>query len=73
MVLSTVDPTKWWERHKEDLPHWANAFMKVVLIQPSSAAAERVFSLLTNAFGHLQGSSLEDYISASIMMQYNKW
>ena len=68
----TVDPTKWWERHREDLPHWASGFRKVVLLQPSSAAAERVFSLLTNAFGHLQESSLEDYISASIMFQYNK-
>ena len=68
----TVDPTKWWERHREDLPHWASAFRKVVLLQPSSATAERVFSLLTNAFGHLQESSLKDYISASIMFQYNK-
>ena len=42
-VSPTVDPTKWWKRHKEELPHWANAFRKVVLLQPSSAAAERVF------------------------------
>ena len=34
----TVDPTKWWERHREDLPHWASGFRKVVLLQPSSAA-----------------------------------
>ena len=61
-ISLTVDPTKWWERHREDLPHWANAFRKVVLLQPSSAAAERVFSLLTSAFGHLQEASLEDYI-----------
>ena len=71
-ILPIVDPTKWWERHKEVLPHWANAFRKVVLLQPSSAAAERVFSILTNAFGHLQTSSLEDYVSTSVMLQYNK-
>ena len=71
-ISPIVDPTKWWERHKEVLPHWANAFRKVVLLQPSSAAAERVFSILTNAFGHLQTSSLEDYVSTSVMLQYNK-
>ena len=37
----------------------------------SSAAAERVFSLLSNSFGARQESSLEDYIQASIMLQYN--
>ena len=30
------------------IPGWANACKLVLLIQPSSAAAERVFSLLEN-------------------------
>ena len=43
----------------------------LTLIQPTSAAAERVFSLLSNSFGSAQERSLEDYIEASIMLQYN--
>ena len=30
-------------------------------VQPSTAAAEKVFSILTNTFGQLQTPSLEDY------------
>ena len=45
---------------------------KFLLIQPSSAAAERVFSLLKASFGDQQDSCLQDYVQASLMMQYNK-
>ena len=41
------------------------------VIQPSSASAERVFSLLTNAFGSQQESALQDYLEASVMPRYN--
>ena len=37
-------------------------------VQPSSAAAERVFSLLQISFTKRQQSSLEDYDSLSVMM-----
>ena len=43
----------------------------VLLVQPSSVAAERVFSLLNNAFHSQQESSLEDYLELSVMLQYN--
>ena len=36
-----------------------------------SAAAERVFSLLSNSFKENQQNALEDYISTSVMLQYN--
>ncbi len=40
----------------------------VLLVQPSSAAAERVFfSLLSNSFTETQTSSMEDYIESSTM------
>ena len=42
----------------------------VLLVQPSSAAAER--ALLSNSFTEQQMSSLEDYIETSIMLWYNK-
>ena len=50
-----------------NLPAWSQAARQITLIQPS----ERVLSLLTNSFGERQNSTLQDYIAASIMMQYN--
>ena len=49
------------------LPHWAEAAKKALLVQPSSAASERV---LNNTFGKRQNSSL-DYVESCIMLQYN--
>ena len=43
----------------------------VLLVQPSSAASECVFSLLQNSFKAQQSRSLEDYIELSLMLQYN--
>ena len=40
-------------------------------MQPSSAAAERAFSLLSAAFSDQQDSALADYLQASVMLQYN--
>lgn len=51
--------------------HWSSLVKKLLLIQPSSASAERVFSLLTNAFGSQQESALQDYLEASVMLRYN--
>ena len=42
-VSTEIDLIAWWKRHAIELPKWANAFKKVLLAQPSSAAAERVF------------------------------
>ena len=61
----------WWQNHSTDLPHWSTAVRDVVLVQPSSAAAERVFSLLKASFGPQQDSALQDYVQSSIMLQYN--
>ena len=66
-----ISPIEWWKRNASDLPHWAEATRKILLLQPSSAAAERVFSLLQNSFGE-QDNSLQDYIECSLMLQYNK-
>ena len=38
----------------------------------SSAACERVFSLLKQMFGDQQMLSLADYIQAALMLKYNK-
>ena len=51
--------------------NWCVIVRKFLLLQPSSAAVERVFSLLNSGFGTLQEQSLQDYIQASVMLRYN--
>ena len=53
-------------------PNWWKVAAILVLIQPSSAACERVFSLLNNSFSNKQSKALADYIILSLMMQFNK-
>ena len=45
-VLNEEQKVEWWHRQEERLRRWATAVKQVLLIQPSSAAAERVFSIL---------------------------
>ena len=40
-------------------------------IPPTSAASERVFSLLEAMFGKGQDASLADLIQAALMLRYN--
>ena len=49
-VASDVDIPLWWKNAEADLPAWASAAQKVLLVQPSLATAERAFSLLANSF-----------------------
>ena len=71
-VSSDINPLKWWKDHHEELPKWSSAALKVFLVQPSSTAVERVFSLLKNSFGEQQQSSLNDLVTATLMVQYNR-
>ena len=71
-VAALVDLLPWWKKYNTDLPNWSAAACKVVLVQPSSAAAERVFSILSTSFGPQQDLALQDYIECSTMLQYNK-
>ena len=72
---ASTDPefpvTEFWKLNVTTLPNWSKAASKVLLLQPSSAAAERVFSLLKSSFGDLQDNSLQDYIESSLMLQFN--
>lgn len=63
---------KWWKQNAPELPYWADAAQKVLLVQPSSAASERVFSLLKASFNEQQDSTLQDCLESSLMLQYNK-
>ena len=69
--MNPPDITEWWRNNEVSLPNWSAAAKKALLVQPSSAASERVFSLLNNCFGSKQTNSLEDYVEGTIMLQYN--
>ena len=71
-VSPDVDKCGWWKRHEVQLPTWSNACHHILLIQPSSGAAERAFSILSNSFGEKQTKALQDYIETSVMIQYNE-
>ena len=71
-IDNDVDPIGWWKANEADLPFWSAAAKLVLLMQPSSASSERVFSILTTTFGHLQDLALQDYIECSLMLQFNK-
>ena len=46
-------------------------FIKVLLVQPSSAAAERVFSILNSSFNDSQEHALVNYLQACVMLRYS--
>ena len=55
-----------------DILNWAIVVSKALLVQPSSASSERVFSLLKASFDEQQDSSLQDYyLEASLTLQFN--
>ena len=53
------------------MPH-VLAAQKIIVVQPSSASAEHVFSLLACTFIDQQDSSPEDYIETSLILQFNE-
>ena len=59
---------------REELPKWYEVTKILVLMQPSSAAAERVFSLLQAFFaaGGRRGRSLHDLILTMMQLRYHK-
>ena len=67
-INPSYDPLLFWKRHESDLPNWSRAARQVLLVQPSSAASEHVFSLVRNSFGERQNLALQDYVEASLML-----
>lgn len=66
-----VDYLHWWKNNADSLPIWASCAQKILSVQPSSSAAERVFSIINASFHDQQDNALQDYIEASVMLQYN--
>lgn len=63
---------QWWSRNEANLPNWSSVVKKVLLVQPSSASAERVFSIMNNFFTNQQDAALEQTVEASVMLCYNQ-
>ena len=69
-VSDNMGVVGWWKGQEVNntMPHWTCTCKLILLIQPSLAAAERVFSLLNNS---QQESLLEEYLQISVMLQYS--
>mmetsp|Transcript_4954 Transcript_4954/g.6529 ORF Transcript_4954/g.6529 Transcript_4954/m.6529 type:complete len:89 (-) Transcript_4954:49-315(-) len=61
-----------WKRHGSHMPTWARVVKQILILCATSAAVERLFSLLRDKFDQLMGNSLEDYIETSMMLNYNQ-
>ena len=69
--IKATDQVRWWRLKKKDLPAWARLLRIVLLLAPSSAAAERVFSIMRRSLGPQQDLAMGDIIRTSLMLQYN--
>jgi hypothetical protein len=67
----TGDVLGWYKNHSGEIGSWAEASKIVFSFAPSSAASERVFSLLKTLFGSNQVSALADFIQGSMLTRYN--
>ena len=70
-VTDAKEVVLWWSRQRS-LPSWQSVLKKILLVQPSSAAAERVFSLLSSHFSDQQERALEDNVETALMLSYNR-
>ena len=49
---------EWWKRNGDGLPNWSSAARKVLVVQPLSAAAERVFFQSSQILSQINRNSL---------------
>jgi len=66
-----IDNVQEWWKARVRLPAWRQFSMRMYLMQPSSASAERVFSVLSGTFKKDQSASLHDYVEATMMLKIN--
>ena len=70
-VSGDVDPVVWWRR-QHSLPAWKKATIVLLHLTPSSAAVERVFSLMKAYAGDQQYRMLDDQLQVALVLQYNR-
>jgi hypothetical protein len=61
----------WWRKNQHNYPHCNDVVSRLVLLQPSSAACERVFSLYKTVNHDNNPATLMDIKRASVMVPYN--
>jgi len=69
-IKEGTDLIRWWGLQARSLPWFSSAASKAMLLQPSSAAIERAFSML-RIFSEQQSQTLEDYRETALMLRYN--
>jgi hypothetical protein len=62
---------EFWKCNAEKFPATAKAFKLAALLPTSSAAIERLFSILRDLYSDQQTRMLESHIRASTMIKYN--
>lgn len=63
----------WWHAVRNSLPTFYNHVLpQAVLLQPTSASAERVFAMMDWMFSEQQQAALEDYKETALMLRYNE-
>jgi len=70
--ISSNSIEDWWIRHNDELSTWFQCYSKLILIQTSSAVAERNLSKFNEQFVGGNLCSLEDYIEAAMLLSNNK-
>ena len=63
---------RFWHRHGNSIPSWDVVARRFALYQPSSATAERVFSIMKNHFDKRRNRADEELLAASVMLRYNE-
>ena len=66
-----VDVLHWFKQRCKVIPAWSAYFKKVVIIAPSSAASERVFSVLRRVRDSDQDTALFDATQVAVMGAFN--
>ena len=71
MILPVRDFLKYFHLIREEFPEWLELVKILVLLQPSSAAAERVFSQLAGMFSKNQMHLLQDTLWIVIALRFH--
>ena len=71
-VQADVDLCLFWRTHRSVFPKLNTAAKVAATIQPSSAAAERVFAMLNWMFSKQQTTTHEDYKTLALILRYNE-
>jgi hypothetical protein len=77
-VIDMSDPAaftlailQFWRNVGKNFPTWSKAARIIFALSPSSAPAERVFSVLKRLFGETRSQTLADMVEGSLLLNFN--